>query len=271
MPLLDIITTNKHHYLVFERAETDLAEMIKLRCRDATGGKSTKDPNQQPMTPSYALGTVFHIQEIRSIMHTVVLGTQALHLEGYSHKDIKPANILFSNGQGMLCDFGLCSQRDELPLNQFFGTQDYAAPEARRAGGPKSNKCDYIRSDIYSLGAVLYELATGVVLSKVISRGVNYPKIALFGGDSFSELLQGMVNDPDKRWTIDQVVKSRFWSETKSSSGHGAARLPVKETLNGIDSAVKAPPQTMSEKQQPAPADIPLPATPIPLLTPVGE
>ncbi|KAF9961859.1 hypothetical protein BGZ72_001409 [Mortierella alpina] len=272
VPLLDIITTNKHHYLVFERAETDLAEMIKLRCRDATGGKSTKDPNQQPMSPSHALGTVFHIQEIRSIMHTVVLGTQALHLEGYSHKDIKPANILFLNGQGMLCDFGLCSQRDELPLNQFFGTQDYAAPEARRAGGPKSNKCDYIRSDIYSLGAVLYELATGVVLSKVISRGVNYPKIALFGGESFSELLQGMVNDPEKRWTIDQVVKSRFWSETKSSSGDGAATLSVKETLNVDESAAKGWRQTMSEEQQrPAPADIPLPATPNPLLTPVGE
>ncbi|KAF9569557.1 hypothetical protein EC968_002454 [Mortierella alpina] len=271
VPLLDIITTNKHHYLVFERAETDLAEMIKLRCRDATGGKPTKDPNQQPMTPSNALGTVFHIQEIRSIMHTVVLGTQALHREGYSHKDIKPANILFSNGQGMLCDFGLCSQRDELPLNQFFGTQDYAAPEARRAGGPKSNKCDYIRSDIYSLGAVLYELATGVVLSKVISRGVNYPKIALFGGESFSELLQGMVNDPDKRWTIDQVVKSRFWSETKSSSADGAVNLPVRKSLDVSDSAAKGPSQTMSEKQQPSPADIPLPATPNPLLTPVGE
>ncbi|KAF9960618.1 hypothetical protein BGZ70_008550 [Mortierella alpina] len=270
VPLLDIITTNKHHYLVFERAETDLAEMIKLRCRDATGGKSAKDPNQQPMTPSHALGTVFHIQEIRSIMHTVVLGTQALHLEGYSHKDIKPANILFMNGQGMLCDFGLCSQRDELPLNQFFGTQDYAAPEARRAGGPKSNKCDYIRSDIYSLGAVFYELATGVVLSKVISRGVNYPKIALFGGESFSELLQGMVNDPEKRWTIDQVVKSRFWSESNSLSRKGAANLPVEESLDIDESAAKRPFRTMSEKQPSVPADIPLPATPNPLLTPVG-
>ncbi|CAO3570076.1 unnamed protein product [Mortierella alpina] len=270
VPLLDIITTNKHHYLVFERAETDLAEMIKLRCRDATGGKSTKDPNQQPMTPSHALGTVFHIQEIRSIMHTVVLGTQALHLEGYSHKDIKPANILFLNGQGMLCDFGLCSQRDELPLNQFFGTQDYAAPEARRAGGPKSNKCDYIRSDIYSLGAVFYELATGVVLSKVISRGVNYPKIALFGGESFSELLQGMVNDPEKRWTIDQVVKSRFWSEGNSLSRNGAANLLVKESLNVVESAAKMPVQTMCEKRLSVPAEIPLPATPNPLLTPVG-
>ncbi|KAG0202316.1 hypothetical protein BGX28_005137 [Mortierella sp. GBA30] len=255
VPLLDIITTNKHHYLVFEKAETDLAEMIRMRCREANGGKSTKDlsQQQQPMSPSCSLGTVFSIQEIRSIMRTVVLGTQALHLEGYSHKDIKPANILYQNGQGMLCDFGLCSQRDELPLNQFFGTQDYAAPEARRAGGPKSNKCDYIRSDIYSLGAVLYELATGVVLSKVISRGVNYPKIALFGGTSFSELLQGMVNDPEKRWTIDQVVNSRFWSESIS---------PILST------GLKA----MAEiQQQQCPAEIPLPTTPTTPATSVGQ
>ncbi|KAF9919741.1 hypothetical protein FBU30_010597 [Linnemannia zychae] len=217
VPLLDIITTNKHHYLVFEKAEGDLAEMIKARCKDATGvERINRDPYQQPMSPSCTLGVIFTINEIRSIMRTVVLGTQSLHHEGFSHKDIKPANILFRDGHGLLCDFGLCSRREELPDNQFFGTQDYASPEARRVGD--SRKCDYIQGDVYSLGAVLYELATGAVLSKVISQGINWQKLALFGGRSFSELIQGMVDDLEKRWNIDRVVNSRFWEELQSDS-----------------------------------------------------
>ncbi|KAK3842045.1 MAG: kinase-like domain-containing protein, partial [Linnemannia gamsii] len=217
VPLLDIITTNKHHYLVFEKAEGDLAEMIKARCKDATGiEKINRDPYQQPMSPSCTLGAIFNVHEIRTIMRTVVLGAQSLHHEGFSHKDIKPANILFRDGQGLLCDFGLCSQREELPDNQFFGTQDYASPEARRVGGSK--RCDYIQGDVYSLGAVLYELATGSVLSKVISQGINWQKLAHFGGRSFSELIQGMVDDLEKRWTIDRVVGSRFWDELQSDS-----------------------------------------------------
>ncbi|KAF9979698.1 hypothetical protein BGZ65_006153, partial [Modicella reniformis] len=137
VPLLDIVTTSKHHYLIFEKAEGDLAEMIKVRCRDAAAAayRTNKDfsMQQQPMSPSCSLGTIFNVHEIRSIMHTVVLGTRALHKEGYSHKDIKPANILlFQDGsKGVLCDFGLCSQVNELPQNQFFGTRDYASPEAR--------------------------------------------------------------------------------------------------------------------------------------------
>ncbi|KAG0308367.1 hypothetical protein BGZ98_008164 [Dissophora globulifera] len=219
VPLLDIITTNKHHYLVFQKAEGDLAEMLKGRNKDAQDRRSTRDASpQQPMSPSCSLGSIFSIHEIRSIMHTVVLGTQALHKGGYSHKDIKPANILFREGRGLLCDFGLCSRGDELPQNQFFGTQDYASPEARRVGGHRH--CDYIQSDIYSLGAVLYELATGSVLSRVISQGLNWQRIALFGGRSFCELLQGMINDIEKRWTIDQVVQSRFWDDE-------VARIPA--------------------------------------------
>ncbi|KAF9185664.1 hypothetical protein BGZ50_002934 [Haplosporangium sp. Z 11] len=217
--LMDIITTNKHHYLIFEKAEGDLAEMIRSRLKNAADAKSSKDLHLH-LAPSAScfIGDIFKIQEIRDMMRPVVLGTQALHHEGYSHKDIKPANILYRDREGMLCDFGLCSQAHELPRTQFFGTQDYAAPEARRAGGPRAIMVDYMQSDIYSLGAVFYELATGAVLSKVISQGLNYAKMAHFGGESFSELLRGMVEFPDRRWSIDQVVNSRFWSESSSSA-----------------------------------------------------
>ncbi|KAG0330695.1 hypothetical protein BG004_002031, partial [Podila humilis] len=151
VPLVDIITTNKHHYLIFEKADGDLAEKIKERgARAAAMAKPTanfptsqqqqqeqhqqhKSQQQGPLSPSVALGNMFTIDEIKKIMRTVVQGLQVLHRSGYSHKDIKPANILHKNGQGLLCDFGLCSRGDDLPRNQFFGTQEYASPEARRS------------------------------------------------------------------------------------------------------------------------------------------
>ncbi|KAG0031512.1 hypothetical protein BGZ81_001059 [Podila clonocystis] len=220
IPLLDIITTNKHHYLVFEKADGDLAEKIKERnSRVTTMAKTAMGKGSQlqlqPASPSDTLGNVFSIDEIRAIMRTVIQGVQVLHMNGYSHKDIKPANILHKNGEGLLCDFGLCSRGDDLPRNQFFGTQEYASPEARRVMVHRS--CDYIQSDIYSLGAVLYELATGSVLCKVISHGLNWQKMALFGGQHFCEMLQGMLNDLEKRWTIEQVYKSPFWSDVVAS------------------------------------------------------
>ncbi|KAG0323243.1 hypothetical protein BG000_002685 [Podila horticola] len=220
VPLLDIITTNKHHYLVFEKADGDLAEKIKERStRAAAIAKATMGKEWQLQlqlaSPSGTLGNVFSIDEIRAIMRTVVQGVQVLHMNGYSHKDIKPANILHKNGAGLLCDFGLCSRGDDLPRNQFFGTQEYASPEARRVMAHRS--CDYIQSDVYSLGAVLYELATGSVLCKVISHGLNWQKMALFGGKHFCEMLQGMLNDLEKRWTIEQVCKSPFWGDVLAS------------------------------------------------------
>ncbi|KAI8600386.1 kinase-like domain-containing protein [Dissophora ornata] len=228
--------------------------MLRTRCKDLL---SNRDSSQQPPSPSSSLGTIFSIQEIRSIMRTVVLGAQALHKEGYSHKDIKPANILFREGQGLLCDFGLCSKVDELPQNQFFGTQDYASPEARRVGGQR--RCDYIQGDVYSLGAVLYELATGSVLSKVIGQGLNWQKVAFFGGWSFSELLQGMVNDIEKRWDIDQVVASRFWDESPSAVPSSCS--PCPSSAFGAETGPR----------QVNPAEIDLPITPMTSKTPTDE
>lgn len=228
IPLLDIITTNKHHYLVFEKADGDLAEKIKERSTRAAALAKAQF-QLQPASTSGTLGNVFSIDEIRNIMRTVIHGVQVLHMNGYSHKDIKPANILHKNGEGLLCDFGLCSRGDDLPRNQFFGTQEYASPEARRVMAHRS--CDYIQSDIYSLGAVLYEMVTGSVLCKVISHGLNWQKMVLFGGRHFCEMLQGMLNDLEKRWTIEQVCKSPFWSDVPSSEEMELAPSPLLEEV----------------------------------------
>ncbi len=72
-----------------------------------------------------------------------------LHRHGRVHRDIKPSNIIFVGGAPKLADIGLVT--DAGGPHSFVGTPGYIPPE-----GPGT-----VRADIYSLGKVLYEMATG--------------------------------------------------------------------------------------------------------------
>ena len=87
-------------------------------------------------------------------------GLQAAHAEGVVHRDIKPSNIMFdAQGEVKLMDFGLAapvSGRGTDAEGQIFGTPGYMAPE--QILGDQVDP----RTDLYALGVVMYELATGM-------------------------------------------------------------------------------------------------------------
>jgi hypothetical protein len=100
------------------------------------------------------------LREILRIGLQTAEGLAAAHRQGLVHRDVKPANILLENGveRVKLTDFGLARAADDASLTQsgvIAGTPLYMSPE-QAAGEPVDH-----RSDLFSLGSVLYALCTG--------------------------------------------------------------------------------------------------------------
>lgn len=91
------------------------------------------------------------------VARQICAGLAAAHAQGILHRDLKPANIMLDGrGQVRLTDFGLAALAESIdPSEVRAGTPAYQAPEQLQG------KAVTLRSDLYALGLVLYELFTG--------------------------------------------------------------------------------------------------------------
>ena len=100
------------------------------------------------------------VKDVLRIGMQTAAGLAAAHAQNLVHRDIKPANILLEapSGRVKLTDFGLARLAEDIKLTQtgfVTGTPMYMAPEQALGEHPDE------RADLFSLGAVLYEMATG--------------------------------------------------------------------------------------------------------------
>lgn len=100
-------------------------------------------------------------EEVAELGADLADALHAAHRAGFVHRDVKPANILLSeDGRVLLTDFGIAKVRDDADRTQtgaMLGSVKYLAPE-QVEGEPVD-----ARTDVYSLGVVLYESLTGRV------------------------------------------------------------------------------------------------------------
>ena len=102
----------------------------------------------------------FSPTEVVRIGMQIASGLGAAHEQGLVHRDIKPANIILEDGVDKLwiTDFGLARLIDDASLTRtgvIAGTPEYMSPEQARGESVDE------RSDLFSLGAVMYTMATG--------------------------------------------------------------------------------------------------------------
>ncbi|CAG5104266.1 Similar to Sik3: Serine/threonine-protein kinase SIK3 (Mus musculus) [Cotesia congregata] len=149
--------------------------------------------------------------EARRIFKQIVLAVHYLHTHGVVHRDLKAENLLLDADNNIkLADFGFSNEYTPgMPLSTWCGSPPYAAPEifeGKHYDGP--------RSDIWSLGVVLYVLVCGALpfdgptmksLRSVVISGKF--RIPFFMSAECEKLIRHMlVVEPERRLSIRQIL-----------------------------------------------------------------
>lgn len=130
------------------------------------------------------------------IARDLAAGLAAAHDLGVVHRDLKPANIMIDGrGRARITDFGLAALAEELEGTRgYAGTPQYMAPEQLR-GEPAT-----IRSDIYALGLILYEVFTG----KRFFEGATLSEIQAQRSSRKTPSVSSVVRDADP--AVERVI-----------------------------------------------------------------
>lgn len=163
----------------------------------------------------------------KSVKHVgtqIMLSLRYLHKNNILHCNLKPSNILVDDyGNIRLCDFKkalLINKVSSVDIkkNKSAMTPCYTAPELFSETGVYDNK-----TDIWAMGCIIYELATGQVpffdesvnklMYKIINDSVNFNKKELSKfSDDCMDLIKGLLEkDPEKRMNWNEIERHPFW------------------------------------------------------------
>jgi formylglycine-generating enzyme required for sulfatase activity/predicted Ser/Thr protein kinase len=225
-------------------------------------------------------GVPWNPRKAASVVRQLALALAEAHRQGIVHRDLKPANVMVdAKGQLILMDFGLARRFDSADptftaAGSILGTPAYMPPEQAegdlKAIGP--------RSDIYSLGVILYELLSGRrpfegaatrVLAQILMTDPLPPSTHYKNIDASLETicLKAMAKKPEDRFaSMDQFAGAlQAWhdgaakpapKETEKVPSKVKQEAPVKMNEAMFFEAVKPPPV---EPAPPADSDPPTP------------
>ncbi|MEO0108459.1 MAG: serine/threonine-protein kinase, partial [candidate division WOR-3 bacterium] len=157
--------------------------------------------------------------ELVPIVHQIVAALKFAHKQGVVHRDLKPANILVTGqGEVKLTDFGLAFARDLGSLTQegtVIGTPAYMSPNQARG------QITDFRTDIFTLGVVIYEALSGNNPFQADSAADAITRVLTLSPRSLASLVPGLpravsdvidrmlTKDPEQRLTnLDELLRT---------------------------------------------------------------
>ena len=237
---------------VYRATDTRLAREVAIKtCRQEFDARFQREAraigslNHRHICSLYDVGPNYLVMELLkgetlaeklkrgrlSIEQTLIHGGEvadalaAAHAKGVVHRDMKPGNIMITKAGVKVLDFGLakCSQDENLTgSNVVMGTPAYMAPEQREGQG-----CD-ARTDIYALGLMLHEMATG----KRCLQGEK-PSVAELPEKLAHVIERCLAPDPEDRWQAAADVRSELLWAAKPLQASEKVIEPAPPVVTG--------------------------------------
>ncbi len=161
-----------------------------------------------------------------------------IHSHGVIHRDIKPSNVMLNrDGRAILADFGLALLTEVGTMGRVFGTPEYIAPEqaiSSARAGP--------RSDLYSLGVILFEMFTNRLPFyapdpmdlAMLHISEPPPSPRAFRPDLpegvEAVILKAMDKEPEKRHSTGAVLLAELEAAIRAAEAQDRAALPKTST-----------------------------------------
>ena len=163
-------------------------------------------------------------------------GLEEMHKVGLIHRDIKPQNVLLTEGLAKICDFGLVrdtSSNSSSLSDGIKGTINYIAPEQ---SDPSNKEIDY-KADIYSLGITMFHLLSGRLpfegnAFQVLRQHIESPPSPIrefcdFVSNDMERIIRkSMLKNPNDRPEIEEIRDVLIY-ELTSSGDFLLFQLPV--------------------------------------------
>ena len=199
---------------VIDVVDTDHAVSIVLEYVD--GESLARKQNGAPLLP----------RDAAQLMLTLASAIAAVHEQGLLHRDIKPANVLISRtGDVKMTDFGLAKEEGNTTgltvTGELVGSPGYMAPE--QAEG-RAGQID-VRTDVYALGATLYEMLTGTANQS--NRGQSARRVGVGAGAAGDRRRRGSsLCRRRRRWSLWRCSRPTTGiSQNTTTTSRGSTKI----------------------------------------------
>ena len=161
------------------------------------------------------------LEDACRIAHDVLAAMTHAHDQGIIHRDIKPENILLDGGEAVLADFGIAQAvtaagTDRLTgMGIALGTPAYMSPE--QAAGEQADR----RSDVYSVGCVLYEMLAGTAPPRA---GTARPRTLSLPSAVRGAIEKALSSNPNDRFSTAAEFSAALGARREAAEGPGRRR-----------------------------------------------